>query len=167
MTLNEVLADKLAQEEKRAELTQREERLKAQEAIIEAAKVEAKAEVMAGLKDDFDTLKSAWATNEATYNVDTEGYWRWWYQAERGTPRHARVKACCESVGGLVGWMARRFEEVMNEVVRYLTPSAQTEFKNEWIDALDRGDGPEWWAMGDGPSIVTGGAKFPCPTPDM
>ena len=24
----------------------------------------------------------------------------------------------------------------MNEVVRYLTPAAQTEFKNEWIDAL-------------------------------
>jgi len=110
------------------------------------------------LKDDFDTLKSAWATNEATYSVDTEGYWKWWYEAERGTSRHARMNACFDSVGGLVGWMARRFEEVMNEVVRYLTPSAQTEFKNEWIDALDRGDAPEWWALGDGPSSVTGGA---------
>lgn len=167
MTLNEVLADKLAQEEKRAELTQREERLKAQEAIIEAAKAEAKAEVMAGLKDDFDTLKSAWATNEATYNVDTEGYWQWWYQAERGTPRHARVNACVESVGGLVGWMARRFEEVMNEVVRYLTPAAQTEFKNEWIDALDRGDAPEWSAPGDGPSGINGGSGQNSPSLGM
>ena len=158
LNLNETLADKLAQEEKRAELTQREERLKAQEAIIEAAKVEAKAEVMTGLKDDFDTLKSAWATNEASYSVDTAGYWQWWYEAEKGTTRHERVNACVKSVGGLVGWMVRRFEDVMNEVVRYLTPSAQTEFKNEWIDALDRGDGP---------SIVTGGAEFPCPTPDM
>ncbi|KXV42543.1 hypothetical protein AD936_11840 [Gluconobacter japonicus] len=122
----------------------------------EAAIAEAKAEVMAGLKDDYDTLKRAWATNEATYSVDTEGYWRWWYEAEKGTPRHARVNACVESVGGLVGWMARRFEEVMNEVVRYLTPAAQTEFKNEWMDALDRGDAPEWGASRDGPENGAG-----------
>lgn len=167
LNLNETLAGKLAQEEKLAELMQREERLKAPESLIEAAKAEAKAEVMADLKDDFDTLKSAWATNEATYSVDTEGYWKWWYEAERGTPRHARVSACFESVGGLVGWMARRFEEVMNEVVRYLTPAAQTEFKNEWIDALDRGDAPEWWAPGDGPSGVTGGAGQNSPSLGM
>lgn len=131
---------------------ERSQALKEPEAAIAAAK----AEVMAGLKDDYDTLKRAWATNEATYSVDSEGYWRWWYEAKKGTPRHARVNACVESVGGLVGWMARRFEKVMSEVVCHLTPAAQTEFRNEWIDALDRADAPEWWASGDGPNGING-----------
>jgi len=145
----------------------RRQALQEPETAIAAAKAEAKAEVMAGLKDDFDTLKSAWATNEASYSVDTAGYWQWWYEAEKGTPRHERVNACVISVGGLVGWMVRRFEDVMNEVVRYLTPAAQTEFKNEWIDALDRGDAPEWWAPGDGPSGVVGGAGQNSPSLGM
>ena len=52
--------------------------------------------------------------------------------------------------------MARRFEETVNEVVRYLSPSAQAEFKSEWVDALDRSAAPQWDAPGEGPSGVTG-----------
>lgn len=55
--------------------------------------------------------------------------------------------------------MARRFEETVNEVVRYLSPSAQAEFKSEWVDALDRGAAPQWDAPGEGPSGVMDGAR--------
>lgn len=105
-----------------------------QEAVFQAAKDE----VLRGLRDDFDTLKVAWARDEATYSVSTAGNWRWWLDDGLTVDRRNRLQDCIKTVGGLVGWMARRFEDTMNMVVRYMSKPAQAEFKSEWIDALDR-----------------------------
>jgi len=153
--LNDTLAERVALGKAHSELVQREATLKEPEALLQAAK----AEVVSGIRDDFDTLKGAWAQNEATYNVDIHDNWRWWINEDVTAARKDRLHACIRTVGGLVGWMARRFEETVNEVVRYLSPSAQAEFKSEWVDALDRGSAPQWDAPGEGPSGVTGRAR--------
>lgn len=163
LNLNETLAGKLVQEEKLAELTQREERLKAQESLMQAAK----AEVMANLKDDFDTLARAWARNEATYNVSTAGDWRWWLAEGLTVDRQNRLQACIQSVGGLVGWMARRFEETVNGVLQYISPSARSEFEAEWSEAVERGYAPEWSDVGDGPGEVSSGPSYRSPSLGM
>lgn len=145
--LNDTLAERVALGKAHSELVQREAILKEPEALLQAAK----AEVVAGIWDDFDTLKGAWAQNEATYNVDIHDNWRWWISEDVTVARKDRLHACIRTVGGMVGWMARRFEETVNEVVHYLSPSAQAEFKSEWSDALDRRAAPQWDASGDGP----------------
>lgn len=146
----ELLAEMSAE---RLAMQQREAALQDQEAVFQAAKDE----VSRGLRDDFDTLKVAWARNEATYNVSTAGNWRWWLDDGLTVDRRNRLQDCIKTVGGLVGWMARRFEDTMNVVVRYMSKPAQAEFKSEWIDALDRDEDLAWDGLGDGPNGVFGG----------
>lgn len=134
-------------------MQQREAALRDQEAVFQAAKDE----VLRGLRDDFDTLKVAWARDEATYSVSTAGNWRWWLDDGLTVDRRNRLQDCIKTVGGLVGWMARRFEDTMNMVVRYMSKPAQAEFKSEWIDALDRDEDLAWDGPGDGPNGVFGG----------
>lgn len=149
-TTRKLLAEMSAE---RLAMQQREAALRDQEAVFQAAKDE----VLRGLRDDFDTLKVAWARNEATYSVSTAGNWRWWLDDGLTVDRRNRLQGCIKTVGGLVGWMARRFEDTMNMVVRYMSKPAQAEFKSEWIDALDRNEDLAWDGPGDGPNGVFGG----------
>lgn len=86
----------MALEKARNELVQREAILKKPEALLQAAKAEA----VAGIRDDFDTLKGAWAQNEATYNVDIHDNWRWWINEDVTVARKDRLHACIKTVGG-------------------------------------------------------------------
>ncbi|WP_215751375.1 hypothetical protein [Gluconobacter sp. P5H9_d] len=125
----------------------------------EVAIEKAKAEAIAALREDFDTLKRAWVRNEATYNVSTSGDWRWWLAEGLTVARKNRLQACVQSVGEMVGFMAQQFEEMVNGVLQYISPSARSEFEAEWSEAVERGYAPEWNGVGDGPGEASGASS--------
>ncbi|WP_215757278.1 hypothetical protein, partial [Gluconobacter sp. P5H9_a] len=125
----------------------------------EVAIEKAKAEAIAALREDFDTIKRAWVRNEATYNVSTSGDWRWWLAEGLTVARKNRLQACVQSVGERVGFMAQQFEEMVNGVLQYISPSARSEFEAEWSEAVERGYAPEWNGVGDGPGEASGASS--------
>ena len=125
----------------------------------EVAIEKAKSEAIAALREDFDTLKRAWVRNEVTYNVSTSGDWRWWLAEGLTVARKNRLQACVQSVGEMVGFMARQFEEMVNGVLQYISPSARFEFEAEWSEAVEHGYAPEWNGVGDGPGETSGASS--------